>query len=172
MCLYADFSLLPFHTAFYLLFSQFHVPLHPPPCSHTHSVFKSKGSPCVMQAVSLRSHFDLPPLSVSLLPPPSPECLDRSKWCDCDCSAGRLPLHVCLSASLESLTWAEGEEEGKRQRAREREGKVLLNNKAWRPSREPSLASGVSLSSGLSLFLYLCLSALSLYSSHSPTLSF
>lgn len=67
------------------------------------------------------SSFYLPPLSVSLLsPPPSSECLDRSKWCDCDCSAGRLPLHVCLSASLESLTWAEGKEEGKRQRERER----------------------------------------------------
>lgn len=120
-----------------------------------------------------------PPLILSPSPfpslfclPPCPECLDRSKWCDCDCSAGRLPFHVCLSASLESLTWAEGEEEGKRLREREREGKVLLNNKAWRPSREPSLASGVSLSSSLSLFLYLCLSALSLYSSLSPTLSF
>lgn len=83
----------------------------PPPCSHTHSVFKSKDSPCVMQAVSRRPplSFCLPllsfsPLSLSPPPPPSPECLDRSKWCDCDCSAGRLPLHVCLSASLESLT--------------------------------------------------------------------
>lgn len=47
-----------------------------------------------------------------------------------------------------------------------------MNNKAWRPSRESSLASGVSLCPRLFLFFYLSLSALSLYSPHSPTLSF
>lgn len=43
---------------------------------------------------------------------------------------------------------------GRREKAEsEREGKVLLNNKAWQPSREPSLASGVILSHSLSVFL-------------------
>lgn len=73
-----------------------------------HIVYSSlKDSPSVMQAVSPPpSHFiSLPfPSLFCLTTPPSSECLDRSKWCDCDCSAGRLPLCVCLSASLESLT--------------------------------------------------------------------
>lgn len=155
MCLYADFSLLPFHTAFYLLFLQFHGSLHPPPCSHTHSVFKSKASPCVMQAVSPPSHFYLPPLSFSLLSPPPPQ----NVWIDLNGVIVTALPAVCPSTSASQLLWKvwreQREEEGKRQS--KREGKVLLNNKAWRPSREPSLASGVSLSFRLSLFLYLCL---------------
>lgn len=132
-----DFSLAPFHTAFNSLFPQNYVSLYPPPSRHTHIVYLNlKDSPSVMQAVS-PLHILTPslfPLSSAL---PSPECLDRSKWCDCDCSVGRLPLSVFGKSDA-----SRGREEREKaeQRDREKGGKVLLNNKAWLPSREPRLA--------------------------------
>lgn len=111
-------------------------------------------------------HFISLPFPSLFCLPPSAECLDRSKWCDCDCSAGRLPLHVCLSASLESLTWAEGEEEGKRQRrgesSFEQQGMADLQRAKCSVRSRPQLQPVP-----LSLTVYV-LSALS--SSHSPTL--
>lgn len=79
-------------------------------------------------------------------------------WLLCRPSAPpRLPLSVFGKSDV-------SRGKGRREKAeREREGKVLLNNKAWRPSREPRLASGVSLHSSLSLFPYLCLSLLSVF---------
>lgn len=91
---------------------------HPPLIHIVYSSLKTHPVSCKLLVPPL-IFISLPFPSLFCLPP-SLECLDKSKWCDCDCSAGRLPLHVCLSASLESLTWAEGEEEGKRQRERER----------------------------------------------------
>lgn len=91
------FLSFPFHTASY--FPYFHGSLHPTPPPPPH--------PAVVHLLtisSLKTHpvwckvspFYLPhlPPSFSPLPPPPPllDCLDRSKWCDCDCSAGRLPL--------------------------------------------------------------------------------
>lgn len=72
---------------------------------------------------------------------------------------------LCRPSASQRLwkVWREQRERRKgkgRARERARGGKVLLNNKAWLPSREPSLASGVSLHSCLSLILYVCLSAL------------
>lgn len=142
-CAYALILLFPFHTAFY--FSQFHASPRPPPiqassrthaphkrAAQTHTAYSGKDSPCVVQAVSPVSHLS-PSLFLSFPPafhPPSPECLDRSKWCDCDCSAGRLPLSVFGKSDVKG-----------KGRGREKKGKVLLNNKAWRPSRESNPAS-------------------------------
>lgn len=72
---------------------------------------------------------------------------------------------LCRPSASQRLwkVWREQRERRKgkgRAKERARGGKVLLNNKAWLPSREPSLASGVSLHSCLSLILYVCLSAL------------
>lgn len=103
-----------------------------------------------MQAVSPPTHFISLPLFVSLLPP-----LPQNVWIDLNGVIVTALPAVCLSASLESLTWAEGEKEGKMQSERGRGGKVLLNNKAWQLSREPSLTSGVSLQSSTSTSIYL-----------------
>lgn len=87
---HADFSLAFSHGLQFTIPPPKTVSVQPPPFSHTHKVYSnlkySKDSPCVLQAVS--PPFSFPP------PPRSQECLDRSKWCDCDCSAGRLPLSV------------------------------------------------------------------------------
>lgn len=76
-------------------FSRFHSSLAPHPRPRlVQNTAGSWDSPCVASPSSSSSSA------------PSPECLDRSKWCDCEHSAGRLPQHVCLSAPLETLTWA------------------------------------------------------------------
>lgn len=100
MCLNADFALMPFHTA--LLVPRVHVSLHPPPCSHTHSVFKSKDSPCVMQAVSLLLSFYLPPLSLSLLPLPP---LPQNVWIDLNGVIVTALPAVCPSTSASQRLW-------------------------------------------------------------------
>lgn len=116
------------------------------------------------RAPTAPSRFISPPLLWPPARPPSlAECLDRSKWCDCDCSASQ----QCL---LESLTRTGAEKEGKRQSKREGEeveaGGVGGGwNKAWLPSRDPALASEVS----LSLVLHLDLPVLSFFY---PTLFF
>lgn len=101
-----------------------------------------------MQAVSPPTHFISLPFS-SLFPPPLPQ----NVWIDLNGVIVTALPAVCLSASLESLTWAEGEKEGKLQSERGRGGKVLLNNKAWQLSRGPSLTSGVRLQTSTSIYL-------------------
>lgn len=139
-----------------------------------HIVYSSlKDSPCVMQAVSPPpSHFISLPFPSLFCPPHPPQ----NVWIDLNGVIVTALPAVCPSTSASQRLWKVWREQRERKKGkgkeREREGKVLLNNKAWRPSREPRLASGVSLHSSLSLFPYLCLSALSLYYSFSPTLSF
>lgn len=90
-------------------------------------------------------------------------------WLLCRPSASpRLPLSVFGKSDV-------SRGRGRREKAeKERGGKVLLNNKAWRPSREPSLASGVSLHYSLSLFPLLpsiCSKSLFLSFSHTVFLN-
>lgn len=82
------------------------------PC--THSVFKSKETLPLSRKLLVPLHILSPSLPRSLSPPrsPAPACLDRSKWCDCDCSAGRLPLSVF------------GKSDAGRQAGKGREGKA------------------------------------------------
>lgn len=81
-----------FSAAFHTALNSAASPLQP--C--THSVFKSKETLPLSRKLLVPLHILSPSLPRSLPPPrsPSPACLDRSKWCDCDCSAGRLPLSV------------------------------------------------------------------------------
>lgn len=74
----------------------------PPPCSHTHSVFKSKDSPCVMQAVSFPLSFYLPPLSLSLLPPSLPP---QNVWIDLNGVIVTALPAVCPSTSASQRLW-------------------------------------------------------------------
>lgn len=102
---------------------QNHVSLHPLPFSHTHIVYSNlKDSPRPVSCKLLVPLFILSPslflLPFSSPPPPSLECLDRSKWCDCDCSAGRLPLSVFGKSDVSRGR----EEREKAEQEREREG--------------------------------------------------
>ncbi|MEQ2171230.1 hypothetical protein GOODEAATRI_008533 [Goodea atripinnis] len=140
MCLYADFT-LSFSHGFLLLPIPFPstAPPSQPPLKHT--TYSGEDQPCVVQAVSPLSHLS-PSLFLSFPPafhPPSPECLDRSKWCDCVCPAGRLPLSVFGKSDVSGGRGRREKAEAERKR-----GKVFLNNKAWRPSRESNPASQVS----------------------------
>lgn len=153
------------------LCTDFSVSPHPhPPHSLTHSIFKSKDSPCVMQAVSFP-----PPPSLSL-PLSSASPVPQNVWIDVNGVIVTALPAVCNSTSASQRLWKVWREQRERKkgkgRGKERGRKVPLNNKAWRPSRESSLASGVGLFPSPFLFLYLCLCALSFYSPHSPTLSF
>lgn len=117
MCLYTDFSLLPFHTAFYLLFPQVHVSLHPPPCSHTHSIFKSKDSPCVMQAVSPPPLILSPsPFLVSSAPPPP-----QNVWIDLNGVIVTALPAVCPSTSASQRLWKVWREQRERMKGKGRE---------------------------------------------------
>lgn len=66
--------------------------------------------------VSPPSHFTSLPFPSLFCPPHPPQ----NVWIDLNGVIVTALPAVCLSASLESLTWAEGKEEGKRQRERER----------------------------------------------------
>lgn len=103
-----------FSAAFHPAFNSAASPLQP--C--THSVFKSKETLPLSRKLLVPLHI----LSPSLPPPrsPSPACLDRSKWCDCDCSAGRLPLSVF------------GKSDAGRQAGREGKGRRGGGVEGWR----------------------------------------
>ena len=107
---YTDFCLLDFHMAFSLKLC-----LHTSPTfqSYTHSVFKSKR----LQAVSPPSHFISLPFSSLFCPP------FQNVWIDLNGVIVTALPAACLSAPLESLTWAGGRRKGKdRERERERRG--------------------------------------------------
>lgn len=116
-----------------------------------------------------------PPLSLSL-PLSSASPVPQNVWIDVNGVIVTALPAVCNSTSASQRLWKVWREQRERKkgkgRGKERGRKVPLNNKAWRPSRESSLASGVGLFPSPFLFLYLCLCALSFYSPHSPTLSF
>lgn len=67
----------------------------PPPCSHTHSIFRSKDSPCVMKAVSP------PPPSPSLFCLPLPE----NVWIDVNGVIVTALPGVCNSTSASQRLW-------------------------------------------------------------------
>lgn len=143
---------------------------HPAAIHRVYSRLKTHPVSCkLLDSPSLPcSHsISFPFLSVSLLLPYPPECLDRSKWCDCDCSVGRLPLHVCLLVSLESLTWAEGREKTERRR-----GESSFEQQAMASLQRAK--SSIRSSSQLRPVPVFSISGLlwSLSFSHSPTQSF
>lgn len=90
--------------------------------------------------------------------PPSPECLDRSKWCDCDCSACRLPLSVFGKSDVSR--GIEGREKAERKRERgkssfEQQGMaVLQRTKSNVRSQPPVLCLPLSICSQSSLLSF------------------
>lgn len=142
---------------------------HPPLIHIVYSSLKTHTVSCKLLVPP--SHFiSLPFPSLFCLPPP------QNVWINLNGVIVTALPAVCPSTSASQRLWKVWREQRERKkgkgREREREGKVLLNNKAWRPSRESSLASGVSLCSSLSLFFYLCIWSQSLFPLLSHTVLF
>lgn len=111
--------------------------------------------PTVLHTVysSLKTHpvsckLLVPPLSLSL-PLSSASPVPQNVWIDVNGVIVTALPAVCNSTSASQRLWKVWREQRERKkgkgRGKERGRKVPLNNKAWRPSRESSLASGVGL---------------------------
>lgn len=167
-CAYAQIFLSCLFTRPSYLFSpQFHVSLLLPPCSHTHKVFKSKDSPCVMLAVGLPSHFIFLPFpSLFCHPPP------QNVWIDLNGVIVTALPAVCPSTSASQRLWKVWREQRERKKGKGRgreESSFEQQGMAALQRAKSSVRSRFELQPVLLCLLWL--TVLSLYSVLSPTLS-